>query len=138
MSAWRREALLRFPERKRFIETADSIYSLLTSLQADLRATYAGTRVEPDLADRVFAFAAWCSEDTRHWDLQNAVAVGFYEHIPDIPEGRRDLARHLPFAQLCDLHDLFYQMLEPAAYHALLREIQAVHGQRLPPRTDAT
>jgi hypothetical protein len=131
VSAWRREALARFPERRRAILEALSLYELLGALEYDLCATYRGERIEPTLAEQVFAFAAWCFDARRNWDLRNAVAVGFYEHVPNTPAGRRDIAERLSFDVLTELQPLFLSMLSPSAYEALMTEIVRVHGQRL-------
>jgi len=138
MSAWRRIALERFPERRHEIEERQSIYDLLQLLEHDLRAFYRGERNEPNLAERVFDFASWCFAPEQSWDLRNAVAVGFYEHLPNIPEGRRDISARLPFETLTELHPLFVQMLEPEAYIALMAEIKRVHGRSLPSVPAAT
>lgn len=60
------------------------------------------------------------------------MAVGFYEHLPNVPQGRADLARRLSFDTLLDLRDLFFKMNTPEAYEALQDEVAKVHGRRLP------
>lgn len=87
MSAWRRVALERFPERAGEMETASSVYDLLGELEVDLRAVYAGTRDEPDLPERAFAYTAWCHAPWQDPALRNAVAVGFYEPCPALRRG---------------------------------------------------
>ena len=131
LSAWRREALNRFPERLAEIKHAVSLFDVLSLLEQDLRATYRGDRSEPDLADRVFEFAAWGFDKRRAKSVQNAVAVGFYEHLPDSPPGRADLARRLSFETLWDLEGLFRKMNTKQSYDELQREIVRVHGRPL-------
>jgi hypothetical protein len=130
MSAWRRTALGFFPERRDLIQNATSIYDLLGDLEGDLRATYAGTRTEDEFVDRVFAFADACYSPDQHETVNNAVAVAFYEHLPNCPEGRRDMAERLSFKRLSEMEPLFRQMLGPSDYAAFVAEIERVHGQR--------
>lgn len=132
MSAWRREALNRFPDRREDLRHCRSLYDVLTLLEHDLRAVYSGQRQEPDLADRIFAFAEWCFASPRARSIQNAVAVGFYEHLPNVSQGRTDLANRLPFETLLDLRDLFFKMNTSESYEALQEAIAKVHGRRLP------
>ena len=132
MSAWRREVLNRFPERREELRHCQSLFDVLTLLEHDLRAVYAGQRHEPDLADRVFDFAEWCFAPARSKSIQNAVAVGFYEHLPNDSEGCAALARRLPFDTLVGLRDLFFRMNTPESFEALQAAIANVHGRRLP------
>jgi hypothetical protein len=132
MSAWRREVLKRFPEREPELRHCLSIFDALSQLERDLRAVYAGQRSEPGLADRLFEFAAWCYAPKRAQSVRNAVAVGFYEHLPNHPRGRADLATRLPFETLVDLSQLFFRMNTPESFAALQAEVANVHGRRLP------
>jgi hypothetical protein len=132
VSAWRREVLKRFPERREELRHRQSLFDVLTLLEHDLRAVYAGQRHEPDLADRVFDFAEWCFAPARSKSIRNAVAVGFYEHLPNDSQGRADLAKRLPFDNLVDLRDLFFKMNTVESFEALQTAIASVHGRRLP------
>lgn len=44
MSAWRREVLNRFPERREELRHCQSLFDVLTLFEHDLRATYSGQR----------------------------------------------------------------------------------------------
>ena len=105
--------------------------STFWELENDLRAVYRGERSEPDLPDRVFAFAAWCFQAQQNWHLRNAAAVGFYEHLPNVEAGRRDLAERLSKEALTELRPLFFQILPQPIYEAMSLEIERVHGERL-------
>jgi hypothetical protein len=125
--------LERFPERSREIEAARSIHDLLHQLEYDLQSVYSGRRAEPDLPPRVFDYAAWCFAPEQSWDLRNAAAVSFYEHVPSTEGGRRDMAERLPFGVVVELNALLQHMLPDGAYKALRAEIGRVHGRDLPP-----
>ena len=137
MSAWRREVLDRFPERREDLRHCRSLFDVLTLLEHDLRAVYRGQRDEPNLSDRIFAFADWCYAPKRARSVRNAVAVGFYEHLPDDATGRSDLATRLPFEALLDLSQLFYKMNTAESFLALQDAVFQVHGRRLDEPTRA-
>ena len=132
MSAWRREVLKRFPERGAELRHCQSLFDALTLLEHDLRAVYEGRRSEPSIADRVFWFAEWCYAPERARSVRNAVAVGFYEHLPNDPRGRADLAKRLSFETLVDLSQLFFRMNTAESFDALQVEVASTHGRRLP------
>jgi hypothetical protein len=131
VSAWRRRAIEIFPERKDAIERALNLTLLLNALGGDLDAVYRGHRNEPDLEDRLFAFARWC---LGHPGAREIVDVSFYEHLPATPEGRAAVVRHVEPEQFRLLIPLWTQVLEPEAVSALEAAYAGRLSQRLSQR----
>jgi hypothetical protein len=123
VSGWRRKALDLFPERRRSVEAALSVYDLFGNLAYDLKYAYTSASPDQGFIDRVYQFAAWCFEPRQNWELRNAVAVGFYEHLPAVASVRRDFATRLSPDAFKELEPLFRQMLEEADYDAFVREV---------------
>jgi hypothetical protein len=123
VSGWRRKALELFPERRRSVEAALSVYELFGDLTYDLKYAYISTSPNRGFIDRVYHFAAWCFEAGQNQELRNAVAVGFYEHLPALASVRRDFATRLSPDAFKELEPLFRQMLEQADYDAFVSEV---------------
>jgi hypothetical protein len=115
-----------FPESRAGFERARSVYEVLADLGYALHQGYRSGAPDSGLVDRVFRYAAWCWDPRQDWALRNAVAVGFYEHVPAYgPEARRDLIARLSAGDIEQLQPLFRQMLDSETYAALQAEISA-------------
>jgi hypothetical protein len=83
VAVWRKRALEDFPHLRRRIDTRGyTIYSLLTDLLVELDRALEIS--DDDALHRLFALAEWC---LRQKDLNNAAAVGFYEHVLQRKQG---------------------------------------------------
>jgi hypothetical protein len=82
VAAWRREAIETFPELRSELNNRDEIVSVYELWFALLPLARTGHRESnDDLLTRIYDYAEWC---WRHGgDLENAVAVTFYEHLFD-------------------------------------------------------
>ena len=128
MSAWRRRAIEVFPERALGIKAASSATTLFASLAGDLRATYSGVRDEPDLADRVFAFAAWCLQHDQAPVLRRAAIDGLLLHLPNVAPGRHDVALRMPPPMVDELEPLYRSALPAEDFASLMAEIDLVRS----------
>jgi hypothetical protein len=83
MAAWRRKAPASFPILSRDLHDREySYYQLYFALLPMVRDAH----VVGDTAtlQAIYEFAAWClAQNRRAPDLNNAVAVAFYEHLSD-------------------------------------------------------
>jgi hypothetical protein len=83
MSAWRRKALeLFYDSRRWFTAKDDTIYTLLVELR--IKVVDAHRINDTAELDKIYGYIEWCfSQRKRSFDLYNAAAVGFYEHLVD-------------------------------------------------------
>ena len=83
-----------------------------------------------EFIDRVFAYARWCL-NSRSIDTRTAVALCFYEHLPEDPRARADMPNRLSLSEFEKLRDLFqYQLKDdfPAFEKEFRAEIKARGG----------
>lgn len=82
VSAWRREALKAFPELRTELNDKEEMFSVY-ALWFELlpRVEEAHREEDEDLLRRIYGYAEWCFR--QGGDLENAVAVAFYEHLFD-------------------------------------------------------
>ena len=84
MAAWRGKALESFPEMRREIEDPEETHSVMDlwfELLPKCRDAHRPPQDE-DLLRRIYSYAGWCF-DQPSFEVRNAVAVGFYEHLWD-------------------------------------------------------
>ncbi len=108
MSAWRREALSALPECRRIIELSEGPMALWIELR--LRFEDAVSEDNPDFVDRILRFADWClSENSGALpnDTSTAVAVAFYEHLPQKRSHWRYFSKWFSRQQFADLLPVF-------------------------------
>ena len=89
MSTWKRLAIQLFPERNvgldAFRRPHMSIYQVFFKLKKD-GEVYIQTGNQEGLA-RIFKFVEWCfAQRNRNWDIWNAAATAFLEHLADDDE----------------------------------------------------
>ena len=58
----------------------------------DLRNTLKDSSTTPDLADKIWAFAAYCFQSDRHATVRASVIEDFYRHLATEPETAAELA----------------------------------------------
>ena len=128
MSAWRREGLAQLPECRRFIESAENPMALWIELLAECQEAY--REQHEDLICRFFSFARWCWQSPSE-DVRSAVACAFYEHLPRMPELRRDMPRRLGRAFFGELREMFRYHLSADEAAAFEREFLEAEEKRV-------
>jgi hypothetical protein len=123
MSAWRREALQRFPEFRNEIERAETPYLLWFDLTAAFHRAYDAPRND-DLIRRIYEYAEWCGKQPRgrsaQSDLATCVTVSFFEHIPTKAAAAVDLPQWFSKAEFVAMEKTFSYLIGETAYHDLL------------------
>jgi hypothetical protein len=123
MSAWRREALQRFPEFRNQIERAETPYLLWFDLTAAFHLAYDAPRND-DLIRRVYEYAKWCAEQPRSRtaenDLATCVTVTFFEHIPTKPAAAADLPKWFSKTEFVAMQKTFSYLIGETGYRELL------------------
>jgi len=109
MSAWRREAALRFPDlwRDQFARQTINLFffELLPTIRDARRSR------DEDTLRRGYEFVGWCF---RHGgELENAAAVAFYEHLFDSWDVHDDVLRWLDPSIARSCWSLFEARLGP-------------------------
>jgi hypothetical protein len=109
MAVWRRKVDDLFPElRADFAEDKPlTLYLVFYTLLPFVREAH--RRGDEDALRRVYEFAYWCH---RHRDLENAVGVGFYEHLFDDWSLRREVIPWLSPDVRSDILSLWEYRLE--------------------------
>ena len=126
MSAWRRRASEVFPERVADRAAKLSATAFFAALAFDLRAVYAGAREEPDLADRIFAFVEWSLRPGQASGLRRAAVDGLLLRLPNVAEGRRDVAVRVRPTLFAELEPRYRSALPLEAYAAPIAEVERV------------
>ncbi|WP_054943826.1 DUF7674 family protein [Paenibacillus ihuae] len=129
MSAWRRKALeLFYDARRNFTAKDDTIYTLLVELR--IRVVEAHENNDTAELDKIYWYVEWCfNQQKRSFDLCNAAAVGFYEHLV-----QEEITRHaIPyrvkpniFEQVLPLFEWMLQRKE-GQYKELVMEYNRVN-----------
>jgi hypothetical protein len=98
MAAWRRKVDALFPELRDDLAEDEPLTPHLVFFALLPFVFEAHRRGDEDALRRTYGFAKWC-HDAR--DLENAVAVSFYEHVFDDWSLRREVSRGwiLPYGQ---------------------------------------
>jgi hypothetical protein len=84
MSAWRRQALALLPEFRETIQSSDNPMAMWIDLRLSFEDAMAAKQF--GVVNRFIQFAAWCTSEHSGKlpnDTSTAVAVAFYEHLPD-------------------------------------------------------
>lgn len=122
--AWGREAFERFPELIDRFDDTDTPCLLWFELSDAFKTAYKSPRNE-DLISRIYAFADWCCSQpegaTSEDDLGTAVAVCFYEHIPESPEAVEDMPRWFSRSDVLGTKDIFSYMVGEEGFQRILR-----------------
>ena len=95
MSAWRNEAIKRFPEHIKEIKNAENAYALWIDIRQWFETAYDNGNLE--LISLIYNYLSWTLEQPREStaddDLSTAASVCFVEHIPEYPKARADMHR---------------------------------------------
>lgn len=132
VSAWRREALSRFPElRAQLGDDCElpSVYSLWFLLLDLVREAH--REGDDDLLRRIYSYGEWCWDTSG--DLLNAVAVAFYEHLFDERWMRADAARRLRPDIARGIESLLEARLDPIEVHQVIDVLRSREHRPPPP-----
>lgn len=128
MSRWRAAAIERLPELRRTIASADSVMALWIELGNEFQKAYRDPRND-DLIRRIYAYADWCLAAPRNDDAGRdpvtAVAVAFYEHIPDWPAAREDMPRWFHHEEVASSKAVFSYLIGEQAFNELVAFIKS-------------
>jgi hypothetical protein len=116
-----------FPERHAILSRATSLHDLWFTLLQDLQHSYSDTQAS-SLRDRIWEFAAWCFDSTRHAEVRNAVAVSFYEHIPHHRPARAELPHRLTREAFIELLPAFRTTLTAPELEEFVTEFLTAKG----------
>ncbi len=137
MALWRVQALKLLPELRRDIDSADSVMALWIEIWIAFESAYEASPRNESLIERVYRYADWCSQakrgpDAAH-DPSTAIAVCFYEHLPNFTPSREDMPRWVSFSDVAQSKEIFSYLIGEQEYGKLL-EFMAKHRSRYRPR----
>jgi hypothetical protein len=123
MARWRSAAVERFPELRGTIASAESVMSLWIELHLMFDDAYREPRNDDPIA-RIYSYADWClsaprREDAGH-DPLTAVAVAFYEHIPQSKAAREDMPRWFSYDDVAKSRSIFAYHIGDESFEELL------------------
>lgn len=112
MSVWRRKGLELFYDiRHTFTGKEDTIYTLMVQLRS--RVEDAHLKKDTDELDNIYGYVEWCfNQRKRCFDLCNAAAVGFYEHLVEAENTRLAIPYRVSPDIFGQVQSLFEWMLE--------------------------
>ena len=123
MSRWRSAAIERLPEFRQVIAEADNVMSLWLELRLAFEEAYRDPRND-DLIARIYSYADWCRSAPRNSDASRdpltAVAVAFYEHIPETKAAREDMPRWFEYDEIANCRTVFAYQIGDEAFEELL------------------
>lgn len=126
MSAWRRKALVLFPDLKRELNARGySVYQLYFDLLPMERAAH--DRGDRETLCRIHGFAEWCLTQ-REKELWNSAGVCFYEHLFDEPRLWDKVIPWLSPSVIETVKDLWELRLGGERYRQLLKRLAAAAG----------
>jgi hypothetical protein len=134
MARWRAAAIERLPELRHVIATADSVMALWIELRLSFEQAYRENN--ESLIARIYSFADWCVEAPRAFDAGRdpftAALVGFYEHIPGIPEARKDMPRWFRSSEVSENKQVFAYLIGEQAYQDLVSYLEKNQHRYVP------
>ncbi|RNB92499.1 hypothetical protein EDM56_02045 [Brevibacillus fluminis] len=130
MSAWRRKGLELFYDiRFSFIGRDDTVYSLIFELRNRVVKSHLNNDDE-DL-DKIYNYAEWCFYQYRRSNyLNNAICVGFYEHLVEDEITRRAIPYRIKPDIFESVMTLFEWMLrkQKGLYEELVEEYNKINN----------
>jgi hypothetical protein len=126
MPPWRETAYALFPELSAPIEKAENSYSLWFELRHAFERAYDAMPKSESLIRRIYQYADWCDNqargETAEDDLLTAVAVCFYEHIPEHPAAWNDMPRWFSLKEFDNMRGLWEYSFKKEGYLQLRQE----------------
>lgn len=109
-SEWLKEAHRRFGDREDVFAFVETPYCLWLNLREVFKRAYDYPYKEEDIR-AIYGYADWSCRQTRGEtasdDLLTAVAVGFFEHIPEIEAAVKDLPRWFKLSEIMEMREIF-------------------------------
>ena len=126
MSVWRRKAIDACPSlREELEESSTCMLAWFELLPAHRELEHQG---DSDAVWSIYNYALWCWQQQ---ELQNAVAVAFYEHLVDDELTSQRIPERLTRPEVFrDLIPLFRQRLEQKQFRQLLEDYESCHKTR--------
>lgn len=127
MARWRSAAIERLPELRKTIAKAENIMLLWIELHLAFDNAYREP-ANDDLIARIYSYADWClsaprSEDASH-DPSTAVAVAFFEHIPQSKAACEDMPKWFSYDEVAKSRSIFSDHIGDKAFDELLAHMK--------------
>lgn len=103
MSVWRKKLVELFPAMREDWDGAETIYLALFDFLPMVQQLHQSQDQEG--LGKAYGFAAWCFDQD---NLNNAICVCFYEHIPEDDSIRSELHKWLSFRIFQAVRELIY------------------------------
>ena len=121
---WLDEAHRRFGDREDVFQYVESPYDLWSNLREVFKIAYAYPYCEADIR-AIYEYADWsCRQpqgETASDDLLTAVAVGFYEHIPEVEAAVKDLPRWFKLSEIITMRKILSYHIGQDGFERLLQ-----------------
>ena len=141
MTTWRKEAFERLPEMRKQLQQEKGIYCFFGEMMDRLKKAY--EEEDYDLEERIYQYA-FCmlkltGGSSAANDVPTAIALGFFEHLPESKLTRRNIGRWMSKADIEGMKEIFlyhgteeqyHEMLESAEIHKHRKIQPAASGQR--------
>ena len=120
---WLIEAHRRFGDRTDVFEYVETPYTLWANLSDVFKRAYVYPFKETDIRE-IYEFADWsCRQprgETSEDDLATCVCVCFYEHIPQVEAGVKDLPRWFKLSEIMTMREIFSYHVGEAGFERML------------------
>lgn len=120
---WLKEAHRRFGDREDVFRYVETPYSLWANLRDVFKRAYYYPHKEEDIR-AIYEYADWSCRQPRGEaasdDLLTAVAVGFYEHIPEVEAAVKDLPRWFELREIMKMREIFSYQVGDEGFERML------------------
>jgi hypothetical protein len=127
MPRWQSAAIELLPALRETIANAENIMSLWIELQREFEEAYGDPRND-ELIARIYAYADWCLRAPRAEDADEdratAVAIAFYEHIPQCKAARDDMPRWFTYDEIAASRSIFAYHIGEDRFRELLEHMK--------------
>ncbi len=121
---WLNEAHRRFGDRKEVFDYVETPYDIWTNLRDVFATAYNYPYNEDDIRS-VYEYAEWSCRQPRGEsaadDLLTVVAVGFYEHIAEVPAAVKDLPRWFKLDEILTMREILSYHVGPEGFEQLIQ-----------------
>jgi len=130
MSAWRRVALEMIPQCRKLIEQSENVSMLWIELHLAFERAYEEPK-DAALIASIYRYASWCLKDSHNVNVQTAVVVAFYEHLPVGSQAvREEMPQWLSQEDFEGLRGPFHYFLSDKEFAAFEREFHKHRAAR--------
>jgi hypothetical protein len=121
---WLTEARRRFGDRKEVFDYVETPYSIWANLRDVFSAAYTYPYNEADIR-AIYEYAEWSCKQPRGEsaadDLLTVVAVGFYEHVPQVAAAVKDLPRWFKLDEILTMREILSYHVGDDGFEQLLQ-----------------